>query len=58
MIDLSMITALYLYMICYFLGFIFMMMLYRFIDQKEKRYFFFFIFFTLCFLGVNGGVKM
>jgi len=38
-------------MICYFLGFIFMMMLYRFIDQKEKRYFFFFIFFTLCFLG-------
>lgn len=51
MIDLSMTTALYLYMICYFLGFIFMMMLYRFIDQKEKRYLFFFLFFTFCFLG-------
>ena len=38
MIDISMTTALFLYIICFIFGFVFMMVLYYFVDQKENNY--------------------
>ncbi len=51
MIDISMKTALYLYIICFAFGAFFMTILYYFIDKKENNYLHFFLFFVFSLMG-------
>lgn len=51
MIEVSMSTALLLYVICFGLGFAFMTIIYFFVDERENTYWDFFLFFTFSFLG-------
>jgi diguanylate cyclase (GGDEF)-like protein/PAS domain S-box-containing protein len=49
--DMSMLAALYIYIFCFMTGFVFMAMLYYYIDQGRSNYHNFFWFFVLCLFG-------
>lgn len=51
MFEISMTSALFIYVICYALGFLFMTVLYYFIDKNEHDYKYYLLFFTLGFIG-------
>ena len=51
MIEISMVSALFIYIFCFMAGFLFMAILYFYVDNKKDGYLYFFLFFMFCMLG-------